>query len=485
MPRITEYLRRGFEWLVYPGLPPAFYDALRPDAALRSIPRYVYGWAMLRPFTTLVVAAIVLRLLLSPLWAYLPGGYSDEQLWKYWMEYSHDHGVLNIFDADFVNYIGYQWVLWLLALVYGVIGGPYTDTTPSLHIMVKMPAMIFDLMLIVTVYAATLLLAGRYESLASRRKRVALTAAAVIAFQPAIVYDSAVWSQTDSAVACSMLASLVLAARGRIDAAWAVLALGFLIKPQPVIMAPVLVVMSYRASGRLGVMQGALVAAVVLLVTLEPWLVNGEVTRIASIYRDLFGGEYSPFPGERLSASAWNVWWFADVANHPSPADPLFGTLPFFTYRAAGIALSIGAGLLALLYLAPRPRLHDTLIAASYIAFAFYMLPISTHERYLLPFFALMLPVALVDRSWLRVYIPLSVTFFLNLAVVAPPIEALAGRWNESPFTLLCAAANVAMFLWFTAWMANEATKVVRRRADSPAIETLPQPARRAALQPR
>jgi Gpi18-like mannosyltransferase len=484
MPRITSYLRGAYERLIAPRLPLAVHDAFQPGAPLPSFLRDAYGRAMLRPLTSLLVAALVLRLLLSPLWAYLPGGYSDEQLWKYWMQYSHDHGVLNIFDAGFVNYIGYQWVLWLLAIVYNLLGGGYEGSPFALHLLVKTPAIAFDLVLVLTVYATTQLLSERYEQLASRRKRLALTAAAVIAFQPALLYDSAVWAQTDSAIACSMLASLVLAARRRFDLAWAALALGFLIKPQPVIMLPVLTVMTFRIGGWRAVLQGAMTALVVLLVTILPWLVHGEGARIASIYRELFSGEYSPLPGDRLSASAWNVWWFIDVASRPSPNDALFG-LPLITYRVAGLVLSALAGLLALLYLAPRPRLHDTLIAAAYIAFAFYMLPISTHERYLLPFFAIMLPVVLVDRRWLRLYVLLSATFFLNLVVVAPPIEALAGRWNESPFTLLCASANVALFLWFSAWMLNEATKVVPKGiAVAPERARPPAPAR-PALQPR
>jgi hypothetical protein len=229
--------------------------------------------------------------------------------------------------------------------------------------------------------------------------------------------------------------------------------------------------------------QGALVALVLLVVTLEPWLAHGDGLRIGSTYKDMFSGEYSPFAGDaRLSASAWNFWWFTDVASHPQPNDAILVSLPFVTYRVAGLVLSICAGLLALLYLAPRPRLHDTLIAAAYIAFAFYMLPISTHERYLFPFLALMLPVVVVDRGWLRLYVPLSITFFLNLIVVAPPIRELAGVGHESVLSLMIAAVNCGFFMAFTVWMANAATKVVPKRlaVEHPAAAAA---AGRAALQ--
>src|SRR5260370_468622 len=47
-------------------------------------------------------------------------------------------------------------------------------------------------------------------------------AAAVIAFQPAVLYDSAVWAQTDAAVTVAMVASILLVACRRPALGWAV-----------------------------------------------------------------------------------------------------------------------------------------------------------------------------------------------------------------------------------------------------------------------
>ena len=76
-----------------------------------------------RTLIAIVLAALLLRVALLPLYARLPNGYLDEGFWKFWMRTIHEHGVLNIFRATDPDYVGYQWVLWLLSLVFSA-----TDT---------------------------------------------------------------------------------------------------------------------------------------------------------------------------------------------------------------------------------------------------------------------------------------------------------------------------------------------------------------------
>src|SRR5438552_6824270 len=113
-----------------------------------------------RTLIAIVLAALLLRVELLPLYARLPNGYLDEGFWKFWMRTIHEHGVLNIFRATDPDYVGYQWVLWLLSLVFAAIGGSYVSDEPTLHVLVKIPALIFDVALIVAVYYATELLAA-------------------------------------------------------------------------------------------------------------------------------------------------------------------------------------------------------------------------------------------------------------------------------------------------------------------------------------
>ncbi len=121
------------------------------------------------PLAALIVSALAIRVALVPLYARLPGGFYDEDFWKLWMQAIHERGVLNVFRATDSEYLGYQWILWLLASVYQFIGGSYTQTSPSLHALVKVPSIGFDLILIVVVYQATRILYSRCTMLPSRR----------------------------------------------------------------------------------------------------------------------------------------------------------------------------------------------------------------------------------------------------------------------------------------------------------------------------
>ena len=75
------------------------------------------------------------------------------------------------------------------------------------------------------------------------------------------------------------------------------------------------------------------------------------------------------------------------------PSDSIVSFLPFLTFKLTGLALSAGAGLLAFIYVLRRPTLKDGLIACAFMAFALYMLPTGTHERYLHLPWGLLLPV--------------------------------------------------------------------------------------------
>src|SRR5207237_229931 len=234
--------------------------------------------------------------------------------------------------------------------------------------------------------------------------------------------------------------------RGRPVLGWSLWSLGFLAKPHPIIIVPVLIIVTVRNGGWRALGRSFCAAVAVAAIMLGPWIIHGDGVRIAEVYKSLFWADY-----ERLSSSAWSLWWFWDVwAGHPWPEDAFIGPLPLLTYRTVGSVLSLIAGSLATAYTLRRTDLRRALIAASYLAFAFYVVPVSTHDRYLYPFLALMLPVVAVDLRWIWLYVPASLTLFLNMFFSAPPVESWAGRWLESPLSLVVAGANVIMLAEFS-----------------------------------
>lgn len=396
------------------------------------------------PLVTTIVLALALRLALAPLTAHLPNGLTDEGFWKHWMQAIDQDGVLNIFRTTDTDYVGYHWVLWALSLVYRAMGGSsYSNSDQLLHLLVKLPSIAFDVVLIIVVYRATTVLLRQAGLGAAGTERGALVAAVVIAFQPAVLYDGSIWAQTDSMITAAMLGALVLASLNRPFAAGSVWALGLAVKPHPIILGPVLLVLLWRAGGSRALVRASGGLLLVLALVLGPWVLTGELLQIVHVYDQLFTKER-----ERLSELAWNGWWIFDQRGNPRPADQI-GDLPI-TFKQASLSLSLMAAGISTAFVVFRPGLRNALVAAAYIAMAFYMLPIGSHERYLFPFLGLLLPVAILEARWRWLYGAVSVTFFLNLFVVAPPLKRWMDRWVYEDFGVMVAGFNVVFFLIFT-----------------------------------
>jgi len=405
------------------------------------------------PLAAIVVAGLVVRIALMPLWAHLPNGTTDEGFWTHWMEFIHRDGVLNVFRTTDTDYVGYHWVLWALSLVYEGMGGSYESKGLPLHLLVKVPSIIFDVVLMLTAYWATATLVRHSGKTATPAlRRAPLIAAAVVAFQPAVLYDGAVWAQTDSAITAAMLGSVVLAAQRRPFASGAVLALGLAVKPHPIMIAPVLAIMLWRSGGARALLRASAGALVVAVVVLGPWILHGEAYRIAEVYQTLFTKHR-----ERLSELAWNVWWVFDQRGNPRPENEIFDGIALSFQRAGFLLGALAAGL-ATVHTWRRPGLAGGSVSAAYIMFAFYELPVGAHERYLYPFLGLLLPFVLVTIAWRwrYLYIALSVTFFLNLVVVAPPIHALMDRNVYGDFGVFISLVNTGLFIACTVMIALE-----------------------------
>src|SRR5205809_331186 len=109
-------------------------------------------------------------------------------------------------------------------------------------------------------------------------------------------------------------------------------------------------------------------------------------------------------PTRRSASPCWHRWrWWRRAVRGRVGRPGRWGlpAFPLLSYQVFGLALFGLATVIGLGYCWRRPGIRGALIASAYLAFAFYMLPTSTHERYLYPFVALLLPVALLDRRWL------------------------------------------------------------------------------------
>jgi hypothetical protein len=407
--------------------------------------------------------AVAIRIPLLPAVAHLPGNYTDMACWRAWTEAIHEHGLRNIFRTTDANYIGYQYLLWMVSVVYGLISPGFDTPSRTLDILLKAPPLLFDVALVWLVFAVSrrLLRANPHAAAAVQNRfpclshlplpldtALALAPATLIALHPAVLYDSAVWGQTDSIITFFMLGAIAAIAMGNAGFGLFLWAVGFVIKPQPVFILPILLAFVWWQSGWRGLVRGLLGVSAGLGLMLGYWLAYGQWNEIGNVYHMLFK------PEPTLSLQAWNIWWFKVLHGDPAPASSAvaIGGL-HLSYSVASILLCVVAALLALIYLRRHLDLTGLLEASAFMAFAFFMLPVSSHERYGYPVFGLLAPVLLVKPRWLFLYIPISATFFTNLYVVAPIEEALSGRLVHSPLTEAVAALNVLMFGFLVAWL--------------------------------
>ncbi|TAK66357.1 MAG: DUF2029 domain-containing protein [Dehalococcoidia bacterium] len=396
-----------------------------------------------RRLTLLAIAALLAlaATVRMPFWLATTHIDGDPLLWQVWSRAIHQHGFINIFSSTDTNYTGYHYVLWPISAVYARISPDYELGTASLRILLKLPAFVCDLALAPIIFFAARSLAPAIDP--RRRTAVAALAAAAFALAPATVYDSMWWGQIDSVATVFMLASVVLLARGRVGAAWAAWMLGFLVKPQPVVILPVLAAATLWKFGPRELVRGAAVAAGTGLVVLLPFLLHGDGRTIAQIYRD-----YSEQWPLDLSLGAWNGWSILDVRGDPHPSDVLFGFGgAAVTYARLSLALSGAATLAVLAYLRRNLDLAGLLASSAAMVFTFYMLPTSTHERYLYPMFALAAPLLVRAPRLAPVYALLAAGFFINLAGVNPPNGGDAWQWQGTWIELAIASANVALYV--------------------------------------
>jgi dolichyl-phosphate-mannose-protein mannosyltransferase len=386
----------------------------------------------------LLVLAATVRM---PFWLATTHIGGDPLLWQVWSRAIHQHGFINIFRSTDTNYVGYHYVLWPISAVYARISPDYELGTASLRMLLKLPAFVCDLALAPLIFFAARSLVPSGGPL--RRTSFAALAAAAFVLAPATIYDSMWWGQIDSVVTVFMAASVFALGRGRVGTAWAAWMLGFLIKPQPIVILPVLAAATLWKFGPRELGRGAAVAAIAGVAALLPFLVHGDGRTIGQIYRD-----YSEQWPLDLSLGAWNGWSILDVRGDPHPSDALFhfGSIGV-TYARLSIALSVAATIAVLAYVRHHLDLAGLLAASAAMVFTFFMLPTSTHDRYLYPMFALAAPLLVRMPRLTPVYALLAAGFFINLVGVNPPNGGDAWQWQGTWIELAVASANLVIYV--------------------------------------
>ena len=230
--------------------------------ALRLL-RWSRTSAVLR-FCALLVLALLLRLLLAPVRGF--GG--DLQAFVDWGVWFDRHP-LQVYSSSPAKSPTPPLTIYFFGVVVGaysllqhmLLGHPaprfLLDQSSAFIAFVRLPLIAADLSTVAPLYA----IGRRFAS-----ERRALLLAALYAFAPAILLDGTLWGQMDGVMALLLLIALVLVVRQRALWGGVVFGLDLMVKPQPMCLLPLILIIfllrwvGWRSVVRfLGAMAGACV----------------------------------------------------------------------------------------------------------------------------------------------------------------------------------------------------------------------------------
>jgi hypothetical protein len=371
-------------------------------------------------------------------------------------------GLLQVAIATLPDTMGdvLQYRLWMRALVRGGLSAAYwppaapvaseglqppVDSPPLLPYLfwalghgiesvspgtLERSPRIVDFMIRLPLCAASLLLAWLVGAEARRLvPDQADLVLALVALNPAIVFDTAYWGQADAPCALLVVAAMLACVRGWPEWSWAALAGAALVKPLAYAFVPLVVLVTLWRYGLRRAVQSGAAASVVVALSLLPFAWLGRLGDALRAF--VFQLDAMPY----VSVNAHNLWWLLGRGTPWTDASTsLVGPL---TWNAAGFLL-LGA-----LYVPTLIRLRRSsdpralYVAAASIAVGFFMLSTRMHENHLFCALPLLALAGVRSRPGRVVLLVLTTTMLANMLLHDPYLTHLARPHVPGPRLLL------------------------------------------------
>lgn len=286
-------------------------------------------------------------------------------------------------------------------LYYHFVSPEMNPYAQSFHLLIKAPAIFFDLLTAALLYG----IVKKWKS-----KKAGLIAAAAFTFNPAVIFNSTVWGQTDCIFTFFLVLSVACWVYDHPEYAAATLALAVLTKVQGIVLFPLFAFLLYKDLK--GLLRFTLAGIGMTLIVLSPYIAGNALEPVMNVYLKA-AGTYG-----NVSVGAYNLWWalLADRAWQITNTEMLFNVV---SYKHAGILLCIGAYgfILAVFRDAIRKPGNPEafFFCSALLAFAFFLFLPEMHERYLFPFVGLGIPLLFVNRVTARLYWITSIAFWFNM----------------------------------------------------------------------
>ncbi len=286
---------------------------------------------------------------------------------------------------------GSLYLLWLS----GWIGRIVQPSADGFRVIVEAPPLIADLLIGLTLY---------FASWRDGRAMRALIIMLLFALNPALIYDTVVWGQSDSVVALPMIAATLLVLAGRYRLGWTAAAISILAKPQALAMVPVLGLWTLLEAGIAETALCAIAFAISVALGILPYQMGHPWNWTFNVYQDL-STRFS-----EASVGAFNFHALLGGIEAPD-TDRVLGV----SYRALGFSLTFAVYVVAS-YLVWRARSASPAMLAIFVALlGFFMFAPRMHERYLYYPLVFLILIALENGFLTSAFAILTATFLFNL----------------------------------------------------------------------
>lgn len=363
------------------------------------------------PIFAIVALGFLLRLAL----VVVTDGYdTDVSCFSAWALRMADVGPKAFYAPDyFADYPpGYMLVLWLLGEIAGLF-----------HLSMGSNAFLVLLQLIPMLCDAAIAVVVWRISAEATTEKGALVTAAMVAFCPALLYNTGVWKQVDSVFILVLLLVFWLLNQKKYLPAALLFGLALAIKPQALLYGPVLAVcfavplLSQKKFADISTTirnaaLGAVAALGVVFVAGVPFASGFDFSWLI----DKYFGTMESYP--YASVNAFN--FIGLLGGNWAHQDSLIGGLfSWKTLGTVGILLST-AVLLWLAWVSAKNNRFCPFLLAGFYGAAIFTFSHRMHERYLLPAIVLVLVAAVRwnSKGLFGAFCAFTTSSFLNMAVV-------------------------------------------------------------------
>lgn len=371
-----------------------------------------------------LAAAFIIRVICALMYK---GHETDMNCFIGWSNSIFEGGITKFYSSEgFHDYPpGYMYILYII----GAVRHLFNPSDAPLYLLIKLPAIIIDL------------LAGFFVYKIARKKfsdALSSLFAALYLINPAVILNSSLWGQVDTVYTILIALMVYLVSQSQMIKSYFVFALCVFIKPQAFIFTPIIIygiienvfLPNFNREAFIKNLLYGLGAIAMMFVISLPF----GIGHVFEQYKATLASY------QHLTINAFNIWGalgknWADL-NY-------FTTVLGYIFLAAIVAYS------AYVFFKSKSR-GRYYFTGAILSFATFMLSTKMHDRYAFPTMLLLLLAFLeTERAEDYVlYLMISLSQFFNTAWVLFIYEQDINKFFKSPVIVIASIVNIAIFAY-------------------------------------